>query len=227
MQGAFVGHCQLVVALDTGDDLLNLAAQTGRGCVQVGASGGHRGVTLTIAARHFFVLGPRLGFFAFELLDQWVAQHSRNTGQAFPVAFAHRLNLAVLAFGFSTLTAGVDHAVARQRQLSRANGAHTIHVDQVFCLAIGLQAVFRIFEFVAQLTQAAVHPVGRGHGHFHGGFQLAFDKTVSQGVGCTCGHLGVGHVHLYFDQLALALRLDADALHEGQGDFVEDFRFSG
>ncbi|MNO03013.1 hypothetical protein D3C81_2236030 [compost metagenome] len=70
--------------------------------------------------------------------------------------------MLVLALCLGTLAAGVDHAVAGQRQFGGADGGDAVDVDQVFLLAEGLQAVFCLLQGVAQLTEAAVHPVGGG-----------------------------------------------------------------
>ncbi|MNF73267.1 hypothetical protein D3C84_552640 [compost metagenome] len=225
LQRAFVGDGQLIVALDTGDDLLDLAAQAAGGGAEVGAGGFHGRVAGAVALGQFVDLGAGLGFVGLELLDQRVAEDRGDGGKLFPAAAAHGLHLLVLALCFGALAAGVDHAVAGQRQFGGADGGDAVDVDQVFLLAEGLQAVFGILQLGAQLAEAAVHPVGGGHGHFHGRFQLGFDEAVGHGVGGLGGHARVGHVDLDLDQLALAQRRDADALHEGLGDFIEDLRF--
>ncbi|MNC39715.1 hypothetical protein D3C75_883860 [compost metagenome] len=69
LQRAFVGDGQLVVALDTGDDLLDLPAQAAGGRAEVGTGGLHGRVTGAVALGQFVDLGAGLGFVGLELLD--------------------------------------------------------------------------------------------------------------------------------------------------------------
>ncbi|MCY1370105.1 hypothetical protein D9M69_571830 [compost metagenome] len=181
----------------------------------------------TVAARQFFDLGPGLGLVGLELLNRWVAQDSRDTRHALPTTAAHGLHLAVLAFGFGTLAARIDHAVAGEGQFGRADGGHALHVYQILRFAERLQAVFRFLQLGTQFAQAVVHPIGRRHGHFHARFQLAFNEPLGHCVGGHGGHARIRHVHLHFDELALALRYNADAFHEVLGDRIQDLRFGG
>ncbi|MNZ59375.1 hypothetical protein D3C78_774130 [compost metagenome] len=215
----------MVITLDAGDDLFDLAAQAGGGGAEIGASGFQGRVAGAVALGQFVDFGSGPGFVGLELLDQRVTENGRNGGELFPAAAAHGLHLMVLTLRFGALTAGVDHAVAGGRQLCGVDGRDAVDVHQVLLLAECLQLAFSLLEFDAQLLQAAVHPLGCAHGHLHGGLELAFDEAVGHGVGGLGGKLWVGHFDLYLDQLALAHRCDADMPHEGLGDFVEDLRF--
>ncbi|MNC22314.1 hypothetical protein D3C75_703130 [compost metagenome] len=182
-------------------------------------------MAVTVAFGELIDLGAGPRFIGLELLDQRVAEDCRDGGKLCPATTAHGLHLTVLTLRFGALAAGVNHAVAGGRQFCGVDRRDAANVHQVLLLTECLQLVFGLLQLGAQLQHAGVHPVGSGHGHLHGRVQLALDEAVGHGVGSFGCHARVGHFDLQLDQLALAEWCNADALHEGLGDLVENLRF--
>ena len=149
-----------------------------------------------------------MGLVSFELLDQRMTQNGRHAGQTLPALAAHGLDLAVLAFGFSTLTARIDHAITSKRQLVGTDGAYTIEVDQPFRIEIGLKAIFRSLQVLTQRNQAFIHPARSRHRHVDLRFQLRLDIGLRQSVGGLCGSQVIRHGYRQINQLTLALDPD-------------------
>ncbi len=224
-QGVFAGHCQLILALDTGNHLLHLQAQAVGRRKLFGSRGDQRRVLRPVAARQLFDFGLGLGQIGLELLNQRIAQHCRHAGQTTDVAVAQGLRLTELALRFGTIAARIDHAVAGHLQLVGTDGGDAVDIDQTLFFAIGLQLVFGDAQVVAQLDQAGVHPTGVVLRRLQAGVLLAVDKALGEGVGHRRSERGVRQFDFDFQQLTFADKLDAGMQHQVLRDVVEHLFF--